>query len=48
MAEVVRRAIRRMRDQEKTSVDDLLRQTRGVWRKGDGLAYQRRLRREWT
>ena len=47
MAEVVREAIRRMRRQEGVSFDRVLERTSGLWRKGDGLAYQRRLRREW-
>ena len=47
MAELVREAIRRMRRDEDQSFDRVLRQTSGLWRKGNGLAYQRRLRREW-
>jgi hypothetical protein len=31
----------------QASFSELLEQTRGIWKKGDGLAYQRRLRREW-
>ena len=45
--EVVRRALRSLRRQEEASFEDLLEQSRGIWKKGDGLAYQRRLRREW-
>ena len=45
--EVVRRALRSLRRQEEASFEDLLKQSRGIWKKGDGLAYQRRLRREW-
>ncbi len=47
MTELVRQAVRRMRRDEDASVDRLLEQTRGLWRRGDGLSYQRRLRREW-
>ncbi|MBM3745930.1 MAG: CopG family transcriptional regulator [Acidobacteria bacterium] len=47
MTELVREAIRRMRQQEDLCFDDLLQQTSGLWRHGDGLAYQRRVRREW-
>jgi len=41
MAEIVRRAIRQARQAE------LLASTKGLWRHGDGLDYQRRVRREW-
>lgn len=47
MSALVREAIRRLRKQEDVSFDKLLKQTSGLWRKGDGLAYQRRLREEW-
>ena len=46
-AELVRRAIRRMRQREQKAFDDLLDNTSGIWRQGDGLRYQRRVRREW-
>jgi hypothetical protein len=45
--ELVRRAVRNLRRQQETSFSDLLRRTRGIWKKGDALAYQRRLRRQW-
>jgi hypothetical protein len=41
MAEIVRQAIRRAR------LTELLETTKGIWRQGDGLRYQRRLRAEW-
>jgi hypothetical protein len=50
MTEVIRRAVRRLREEstpKNRSLDELLRQTRGLWKKGDGLAYQRKLRSEW-
>lgn len=50
MAEIVRRAIRRLRDEskrEEAPLDDLLRRTSGIWKRGDGLAYQRESREEW-
>lgn len=47
MAEVVRQAIRRMKQAEDETLDQLLESTRGLWRKGDGLRYQRKLRQEW-
>jgi len=47
MAKLVREAIRRMRQHQDVSFERLLKQTSGLWRRGDGLAYQRRLRKEW-
>jgi len=47
MARLVREAVRRMRQQEDVSLEELLRQTSGLWSRGDGLAWQRRLRKEW-
>ena len=47
MTELVREAIRRLRRQEELSFEELLGRTSGLWRKGDGLSYQRRLRKEW-
>ncbi len=50
MTQLVRRAIRRLREEQEAAphgFDRLLRETAGSWRRGDGLAYQRRLRAEW-
>ena len=47
MAEVVRSAIRSQRKNEEEPLEKLLAKTRGVWRSGDGLRYQRRVRTEW-
>ncbi len=47
MAEIIHQAIRRMQQAEEESLDQLLMSTRGVWRKGDGLRYQRKIRQEW-
>ena len=47
MAEIVRLAVRSMKQAEEESLDQLLAATRGVWRKGDGLRYQRAVRRDW-
>jgi Ribbon-helix-helix protein, copG family len=41
MSEVIRQSIRYSRQVE------LLAATKGSWRKGDGLLYQRRIRKEW-
>jgi hypothetical protein len=49
-AELIRRAIRKYRLEAETDnppVAALLDSTRGLWKAGDGLAYQQRLRQEW-
>jgi hypothetical protein len=41
---------RKYRDEKKREalpLSDLLKQTSGIWKGGDGLSYQRRLRKEW-
>jgi hypothetical protein len=51
MAELVRRAIRQYRLQspaEGAEFERVLSETAGLWRAGDGLAYQQRLRRDWA
>jgi hypothetical protein len=48
MAEAVRRSIMRLKGQDaKSAYQSLVRQTKGLWKKGDGLAYQKKLRSEW-
>ena len=50
MTRLVRRAIQRLRKESESNpsrFDVLLRETSGIWKPGEGLAYQRRLRREW-
>jgi len=50
MTELVREAIRRFRSttsEPAPTFDALLDRTRGLWRQGDGLAWQDRLRDEW-
>jgi len=50
MTRVVRRAIRRLREEREDAphgFERLLRETAGIWRRGDGLHYQRRMRTEW-
>ena len=49
-AELIRTAVRKYRDEKKREtlpLSDLLKQTSGIWKGGDGLSYQRRLRKEW-
>lgn len=51
MAELVRAAVRNYRmqqeNQDHPSLQATLARTRGLWRRGDGLAWQQRLRGEW-
>lgn len=51
MTELVRRAVRsyRLREQSKKrpTLAEALAETAGIWRGGDGLAWQQRLRDEW-
>ena len=50
MTELVRRAIRLLRQRERLSdqpLEELLGRTRGLFKSGDGLAWQRGLRDEW-
>lgn len=48
MTELVRRAVRRMREHEEApALEELLEQSRGTWKHGDGVAYQQALREEW-
>jgi plasmid stability protein len=47
MSEVVRQAIRQAQAAEERPMKALLASTKGLWRKGDGLRYQRRVRKEW-
>jgi len=48
MAEAIRRGIAYLRSSEGTgSYKKSVQQTRGIWKKGDGLQYQQKLRSEW-
>ena len=47
MAELVRQAIRSRRDAQAASMEQLLEDTRGLWKQGDGLEFQIRMRLEW-
>lgn len=50
MTALVRRAVQLLRaqsDRDNPPLPELLNSTRGTWRHGDGLAYQRGLRDEW-
>lgn len=47
MAEVVRLSLRSMQNRKDDSFDKALKKTSGIWRAGDGLKYQRKIRQEW-
>jgi uncharacterized protein (DUF2344 family) len=51
MAEVIRQAIERYRLELQTtsplSLEQILSKTKGIWKQGDALAYQRKIRSEW-
>lgn len=51
MTELARQAIRSYRVHEESrsrpTLQAALARTAGIWRHGDGLAWQRRLREEW-
>ncbi len=50
MAELIRTAVQRYRDEKSggsPSMDELLKRTSGMWKAGDALAYQRRIREQW-
>ena len=52
MAEVIRDAIGFYRHQKQKasppSLKKLLSETKGIWKHGDGLTYQRKVRSEWN
>ena len=51
MTEVLRQAVREFWAKEQRAADpsmqEILRKTSGIWRGGDGLEHQGRLRDEW-
>ena len=49
IAEAIRRGIERVKSEEGPSTyRTLVESTQGIWKKGDGLAYQRTIRSEWN
>jgi len=48
MTEIVRRALRQFQAQERDQFDAILQKTSGIWQNGDGLAYQEKIRQEWS
>jgi hypothetical protein len=48
VAEAIRRSIKKLReDSSGKTYEIMVKKTRGLWKKGDGLRYQRKLRSEW-
>ncbi len=50
MTQVVREAIQEYRTKEEKpqpSLKEILDRTRGTWKYGDGLKYQKKIRSEW-
>jgi len=51
MTEIVREALAHYRLShgrgKKSTYRTLLRRTQGIWKRGDGLTWQRKLRHEW-
>ncbi|HDM75506.1 MAG TPA: hypothetical protein ENG51_03445 [Deltaproteobacteria bacterium] len=48
LAEAIRRGIKKLREDEATETYRIMiTKTKGLWKKGDGLKYQQRLRKEW-
>lgn len=49
LAEAIRQGIRRLKDAElEKTYRTIVQNTRGIWKEGDGLKYQRKLRSEWN
>ena len=48
LAEAIRQGIRRLKDAElETTYRTIVQNTRGIWKEGGGLKYQRKVRSEW-
>lgn len=48
VAEAIRRGIKQLKESmAKKTYNTLVQNTRGVWQKGDGLKYQKKIRSEW-
>jgi hypothetical protein len=49
LAEAIRKGVKKLREADGLKTyHTLVERTRGIWRKGDGLKYQRKLRSEWN
>lgn len=48
MSEAIRQGITCLKTTDgRNSYKRLVEETRGIWKKGEGLAYQKRIRSEW-
>jgi hypothetical protein len=48
MSAAIRQGISRLlAADEKNSYQQLVRESQGIWKKGDGLTYQKKIRAEW-
>ena len=48
VAEAVRKGIRKLKEDENNQTyRELVKVTSGVWKQGDGLTYQRKMRSDW-
>jgi hypothetical protein len=48
MSAAIRQGITRLiTADEKNSYQQIIRDSRGIWKKGDGLNYQKKIRAEW-
>jgi len=48
VAEAIRRGIKQLKNaMAESTYGTLVQNTRGVWEKGDGLAFQKEIRSEW-
>ena len=49
VAEAIRQGIRRLKEAELyENYQTLVQNTKGLWKKGDGLIYQKKMRAEWN
>jgi hypothetical protein len=49
MAEAIRQGIRKLKEAELSeNYRTLVQVTKGLWKKGDGLKYQKKIRAEWN
>ncbi len=49
VAEAIRQGIRKLKDAELfENYQALVQNTKGFWKKGDGLDYQKKIRSEWN
>ncbi len=49
VAEAIRQGIRKLKEMElHENYRALVKNSRGLWKKGDGLAYQNKIRAEWN